>query len=183
MTAQRKGFLLLAIQLALVCSVAGKYLYERWTCPRVWVRSMPYDPELMVRGRYLALTLNVNACDFDKRSAEHHVPHNVPQQLDIESWSWQHMRVVAKDGHLSAVPTDSWNENASNVELTARMPCDHALLIEPVDYFIPENAKVPLPLKSGKELWVEVTVPPAGEPRPIQLGIGSNGKFTPLNLR
>ena len=37
---------LLAIQLILVCSIAGKYLYQRLTCPRVWTRAAAFDPSL-----------------------------------------------------------------------------------------------------------------------------------------
>ena len=53
---------LLVIQLALVCSVAAKYLYQRWSCPRVWTRTVAYDPELVMRGRYLSLQLDVHGC-------------------------------------------------------------------------------------------------------------------------
>ncbi len=42
---------LLVIQLALVCSVPAKYLYQRWSCPRVWTRAAAYDPELVMRFR------------------------------------------------------------------------------------------------------------------------------------
>src|ERR1700751_1393577 len=54
---------LLVIQLALVCSVAAKYLYQRWSCPRVWTRTVAYDPELVMRGRYLSLQLTVDGCE------------------------------------------------------------------------------------------------------------------------
>ena len=46
---------LLVAQALLVLSIAGKYLYERKACPRVWVRSAQYDPNLPLRGRYLSL--------------------------------------------------------------------------------------------------------------------------------
>jgi len=42
---------LLIIQLALVSTVAAKYLYQRWTCPRVWTRAVAMDPEFPMRGR------------------------------------------------------------------------------------------------------------------------------------
>ena len=41
----------------IVSSVALKYLYQRATCPRVWTRTAAYDPELVMRGRYLSLQL------------------------------------------------------------------------------------------------------------------------------
>jgi hypothetical protein len=53
---------LLLIQLAIVSSVAAKYLYQRWTCPRVWTRTVAIDPELPMRGRYLSLRLTVDGC-------------------------------------------------------------------------------------------------------------------------
>lgn len=53
---------LLVVQLAIVSSIAGKYLYQRWTCPRVWTRALAYDPELVMRGRYLSLQLTVDGC-------------------------------------------------------------------------------------------------------------------------
>ena len=46
---------LLVIQLAIGLSVAAKYFYQRSTCPRVWTRAAAYDPELVMRGRYLSL--------------------------------------------------------------------------------------------------------------------------------
>ena len=52
----------LVMQLALVCSIAAKYLYQRWTCPRVWTRTAAFGPELVMRGRYLSLQLTVDGC-------------------------------------------------------------------------------------------------------------------------
>jgi hypothetical protein len=52
-----------------------------------------------------------------------------------------------------------------------------------VGYFISDTAKNPFPPKQGEELWVEVTVPPMGSPRPIQLAVSKDGVFTPLVLQ
>jgi hypothetical protein len=41
--------------------------------------------------------------------------------------------------------------------------------MEPVAFFLPEHAADPSRLSPGKELWVEVSVPRKGPPRPIQL--------------
>lgn len=54
----RKGLILAALQCAIVLSLAGKLLYDRATCPRVWVKTVPWDPSLPIRGRYLALRLS-----------------------------------------------------------------------------------------------------------------------------
>jgi hypothetical protein len=56
-------------------------------------------------------------------------------------------------------------------------------LSEPLAYFIPERIEDPSRRPVGEELWVEVTVPPKGAPRPIQLGVEKDGRVTPLNLR
>jgi hypothetical protein len=57
MNSLRKGIVLGALQCALVLSLTGKLLYDRATCPRVWVKTLPYDPNLPIRGRYLSMTL------------------------------------------------------------------------------------------------------------------------------
>ena len=57
MTLTRKGLILAAFQCLLVLSLSGKLLYDRATCPRVWVKTAQWDPNLPIRGRYLALRL------------------------------------------------------------------------------------------------------------------------------
>ena len=47
---------------SIVPSVAAKYLYQRWRCPRVWTRAAAIDPELPLRDRYLSLQLTVDGC-------------------------------------------------------------------------------------------------------------------------
>jgi hypothetical protein len=58
-----------------------------------------------------------------------------------------------------------------------------AVLSEPVDYFLPEHAIDPSRRQPGEELWVEVTVPPKGPPRPIRLAVKKGGTFTPLEIK
>ena len=48
---------------------------------------------------------------------------------------------------------------------------------------IGDRAKSPFPLKANEELWAEVTVPPSGPPRPIQLAISNAAGFKPLVVR
>lgn len=57
MNSLRKGIVLGGLQCALVLSLTGKLLYDRATCPRVWVKTQRYDPNLPIRGRYLSLML------------------------------------------------------------------------------------------------------------------------------
>lgn len=63
MTWSRKSLILAAVQCGIVLSMGGKLLYDRATCPRVWVKTAPYDPSLPIRGRYLALRLSSQPAD------------------------------------------------------------------------------------------------------------------------
>ena len=57
MTLTRKGLILAAFQCLLVLSLSCKLLYDRSACPRVLVKTARLDPNLPIRGRYLALRL------------------------------------------------------------------------------------------------------------------------------
>ena len=50
----------------------------------------------------------------------------------------------------------------------------------PIAFFIPEHVPDPSRRQIGEELWVEVTVPEKGPPRPIRLGVKKSGVLTPL---
>ena len=67
----KTSIVLLLIQLALVSSIAAKYLYQRPSCPRVWMRAAAYDPDMPMRGRYLSLRLTVDGCQSTLPNALH----------------------------------------------------------------------------------------------------------------
>jgi hypothetical protein len=180
---------LLAIQLVLVSSVAGKYLYERWTCPRVWTRAIGYDPELMMRGRYLSLQLVVDGCRstlppradtayrHDGVGASNPVSHPVAAQPVT-------FRADLKLDHntLTAVriTNDESGTRGEEVSAVPDAPCSAMRLVTPVDFYLSEHTQAPLQLKAGQELWIEVTMPPAGPPRPLQVAVKQNGRWRPL---
>jgi len=56
-------------------------------------------------------------------------------------------------------------------------------LTEQVDFFFPEHAVDPSIRKIGEELWVEVTVPAKGPPRPVRLAVKQGDTFTPLESK
>jgi hypothetical protein len=56
------------------------------------------------------------------------------------------------------------------------------LLDQPLAYFIPEHVPDPSRRAEGEELWVEVTLPRRGAPRPIRLGVKKGGVLTPLDV-
>lgn len=180
MTQRNRGLTLLAVQLVLVLSIAAKYVYERKVCPRVWVRTVQVDPSLPFRGRYLALRLAVDACSFPHDSSSVFNPLNSPGG----SWRWR-VKIEAKEGRLVGVPVgdDIRPELTQELQQWGNQSCDQAALLESADYFIGDRAKSPFPLKPNEELWAEVTVPPSGPPRPIQLAISSDAGFKPLAIR
>lgn len=60
-----------------------------------------------------------------------------------------------------------------------------ARLDAPVAFFIPPDVEDPSRRPAGEQLWVEVTLPPDGPPRPIRLGLLRPGraKIVPLRWR
>jgi len=86
MNAMQKGWIVCALQCALALSVTAKFEYDRATCPRVWVRVVRRDPELPIRGRYLALTLVPKSGQpyFERLAGQQVVFFVPPEQTAIE---------------------------------------------------------------------------------------------------
>jgi hypothetical protein len=180
----------LAIQLVIVSLIAAKYLYQRATCPRVWTRSAVYDPELLMRGRYLGLRLSVDGCAAAKTLGEHVLeqpntfvtPVGVPNGFIAQFEA----ALAVQDNKLIArrVPERDFSSGAEYVSWRDGASCDAMTLLQPVDFYIAEHAESPLPVKQGDELWIEVTLPPKGPPRPIQLALKhTGGAWEPLTYR
>ena len=169
-----KGVLLAVLQIAIVLSLGGKMLYDRATRPRVWVKTAPVDPDLPLRGRYVSLRLEVQARNlFDE----------LRKPVPIVTWRWQEYvtaELRAENGQLIAVKT----EEGTGVRVLRQSAQDTSIaaLYEPVAFFIPENIPDPSRRAQGEELWVEVTVPKKGPPRPIRLGVKKDGKLSPLEI-
>lgn len=164
MSAFTKALILGAVQLLLIAGIGAKFLIDRANYPRVWVLTAPFDPDLPIRGRYVRLAAVV----------EHGEPgHKEPVEM-------LRVRLAAQDGKLVAIADENgrhWlNERTCNGQ-----PC--WVLVQPLAYFIPEHVADPSQRQPGEELWVEVTVPPQGPPRPIRLGVKTGGKIEPLILQ
>jgi hypothetical protein len=103
------------------------------------------DPNMPLRGRYLALQLEVTPADglvnwgMAKLSAEH----------------GQLVARPAIDGQRVTRPRAEW------------------VLGDMVPFFVAEHAVDPR--RAGAELWVEVSVPESGPPRAIRLGVKKDG--------
>jgi hypothetical protein len=178
----------LAIQLLLVSTIAAKYLYQRWTCPRVWVRAVGYDRELPIRGRYHAPRLIVDGCQSTLPSAKAaQFPRDVNGAVKPGPYVMRPMTVSfranlkVENNKLIAVQVEG-DESGTTGEEVQAVPgsaCDQMRLEQPVDFFLVGKAQSPLPLKPGQELWMEVTVPPKGTPRPLQMAVKDNGVWKP----
>lgn len=163
-----KGLLLAVLQLAIVLSLAGKMLYDRATRPRVWVKTAPVAPDLPLRGRYVSLRLEVHGQNLFTSGPRENRREMVEVELRVEN----DQLVVARA-----------DRGTGNKVVPAQPPSTApAVLFKPVAYFIPETIADPSRRAQGEELWVEVTVPKKGPPRPIRLGVKKDGKLTPLEI-
>lgn len=173
MNSMRKGLLLGALQIVLVLSLGAKLLYDRMTRPRVWVLAQVYDPELPIRGRYMSERLQMPTEAFTYAESS---------QKNWNEWAvnrqWAYLEV--RDGKLFANAQGSgageWVYLHKNADGTIVAFSD-----EPVLLFISDRAELPQ-MQRGQEIWVEVTVPAKGPPRPIRMGVKRDGVITPLKL-
>jgi hypothetical protein len=190
MKISKTSIALLVVQLALVSSVAAKYLYQRWTCPKVWARAEVFDPTLPMRGRYLSLQLVVDGCRSTLPSVKQAlVPRNfdgsakrgpyfiaAPQpfqfsaQLKVEGNKLAAIRIEDPVYNPAGILVDAW----------PGVSCDTFLIHQPIDFYVAEHTALPTPLQPNQELWIEVTVPRNGPPRPIQLALKQDGAWKPL---
>jgi len=176
MRLSRKGIILAVLQLAIVTSLAAKYVIDRARFPRVWAQTVAYDPDLPIRGRYLSVRLRVNA---DQVYSGSEVPKG---NAGFFLGGTRDIYLHAENGHLVASPAP-WPTGLSVTRWKTRTGEVAAVLSEPVAYFIPEHAIDPSRRQAGEELWVEVTVPAKGPPRPIRLAMKRGDTFTPLEIK
>ncbi len=165
MSPRRAGLALALIQVLLVGTIGAKLLADRVRLPRGWARTMPYDPDLPLRGRYVRLRLEVPLA---------HRP------AGAQGGEYRRVRLQMAGDTIEGVLDDE-------AELRGRLDSTGRGLVvglaEPVAYFIPEHIPDPSIRQAGEELWAEVTVPKRGPPRPIRLGVHRNGTLTPLVIR
>lgn len=165
MTGRGAGIALAIVHVALVGVLGLKLLADRARLPRAWARTLPYDPSLPIRGRYVRLRLEV---PLDSAPGSRVPLYTLGVLLE------------AREGRLRGIP-DASSPLAITIDSVQGRP--RAALARPVAFFIPEHAPDPSVRRTGEELWVEVTIPRRRPPRPIRLGIRTDGDITPLDLR
>jgi hypothetical protein len=167
-----KGIVIAVVHVALVASLGTKLLYDRATCPRVWALTAPYDPNLPIRGRYVRLQLVVEPRQFPDMA-----PTTKPQVRPSVILGIEGDRLVS----YPKPQTRGYDPSDLHVQFITRDHDTFAVLDRPVAFFIPEHIPDPSRRPSGEALWVEVTIPKQGAPRPIRLGAKkSDGPIVPL---
>ncbi len=169
-----RGLIVAALHLAIVLSMTARYAWDRDRLPRAWARTVNYDPNLPVRGRYVNLRVVV------------------PLEGDPGNEWMVRARLSIRDHKLMATvdPTGSatlHGQQRIRGALVTPGPISEIekdwALDKPVAFFLSEHAADPTQRKPGEELWVEVSVPAKGQLRPVRLGVQKDGALTPLELR
>jgi hypothetical protein len=141
-----------------------------------------------MRGRYLSLNLAVDGCQSTLPSAKAAAfPRDVNGaairgRFGLQASATFQADLKIENNRLLAIriQDDRNGTLGQEVSVWPGTTCDAMRLDTPVDFYLAEHAQSPLPLKAGQELWVEVTIPPNGPPRPTQLALKDNGAWKPL---
>ena len=159
----RRGLIVAALHVALIASLGAKMLADRAMRPRVWARVVPFDPDLPLRGRYVRMAIEA------------------PADESVHSDYYGLFKPVIRNDALVFVPAgDRDGFHGSSQQRDGRF---FVRLHEALAFFIPEHVPDPSIRPAGEELWVEVTLPRRGPPRPIRLGVRKDGALSPLDLR
>jgi hypothetical protein len=181
-TTIRKGLLLAGIHVLLVASLGATLSIDRARYPRVWARTGPIDPDLPIRGRYVSLRLEVEPGSGLVLPSSEPAPApepGAPRQPPRFSPPVP-VRLVVEQERLVALPAP--RGSLLYARQVARGDDRVAALVRPVAFFIPPDVPDPSIRTADEQLWVEVTVPPRGLPRPIRLGVRrGNGPITALD--
>jgi hypothetical protein len=158
----RKGLIVAVLHVAMVASLGAKMLADRTLRPHAWARVAPVDPDLPIRGRYVRMGIEGPADD------------------SVQSTYDGYFLPIVRDDQLVFVPAGAHNGLYGDAQ--KRGNAYVVVLRERLAYFIPEHIPDPSRLAPGEQLWVEVTLPRRGAPRPIRLGVKRAGVLTPLDL-
>lgn len=194
------GVLLAVVQIGMVGSLVAKLMMDRARYPHVWVKTTSYDPNLFIRGRYVALNFQIPMESIEAGNRLSRAP-------EVYS-GWNMIRLEVRNDELVAVPDPNGKLFASKVSHQVKLDkpkenCpqynQYTCTFETVNdvddkgrqlvtyherslYFIPETSADPTVRGKGEELWVDATITPKGLPRPIRLGVKKDGKITPLDI-
>ena len=167
-----RGLLLASVQLSILLLIGFSLWIDRVTRPRAWVATEPFDPNLPIRGRYLSLRLVVPVEAGGRKSI-------APLEPGSKSSSTVQLKVLGN--RLVAFEGDGGARHAGSRR--SRGGAEVVVLQEPLAFFIPADVRDPSRRAADDPLWVEVTLPHSGSPRPVRLGEERQGRIVPLDLR
>jgi|HubBroStandDraft_2_1064218.scaffolds.fasta_scaffold07732_5 hypothetical protein len=170
----QKGLLFAVIQVLLVSSLGAKLLWDRGTSPRGWAATRGYDPDLPIRGRYINISLVVKA-DRVFQNPQMQSPGATP----IRPYAGQNVYLTVENDRIVANPADHY----TGLSVSTPQWKDNevlATLSPPVVYFLPEHAIDPMRGRPAGTLYLEVTLPSKGPPRPIRFGTQVGSEIVPL---
>jgi hypothetical protein len=159
------------LQVALLAAVGGKLLYDRAVLPRAWIETAGVDPDLPIRGRYVALNLVLPAIEEAPIA-----PSTTLAYGRIEVRGGRAVAVLAAGDRVMADAAHPLGF-VRNVGLAG----ERWQTLVPVAFFLPEHARDPTLHRRPGELWVEATVPNRGAPRPVRLGLRRDERIEPLD--
>jgi hypothetical protein len=165
----RPGLILGLVQACLLLSLGAQLLMDRAVRPRGWARTQPVDPYLPIRGRYVALQLKLR---LDANQGQGSLS-------DLGgSQGWVSLR--SSGGEVLARPVPRGTAGA--LPARSSTPTGWVELEQPVAFFLPPTGPDPSRRPRPERVWVEVTLPERGQPRPIRLGVTSDQQFPPRPL-
>jgi hypothetical protein len=201
MSQTTRGLTVLILQLLLVSSLGAKLLRDRATRPHGWLRVQQYDPSLFVRGRYLSLQIKPTADSSlaltqeekdqerrEKQRAQEEIekenakPESTYKRtLDSAYWTrsfYRQTSLYVHDGKVVAHKA----EDGESCMVSVNEP-EQCVFTDSILFFIPDTIPDPSRVPTGSTLWVEVTIPKKGPPRPIRLGVSKgDGPIEPLAI-
>jgi hypothetical protein len=174
MSQLQKGLLFAVIQVLLVSSLGAKLLWDRETSPRGWALLQGYDPDLPIRGRYANISLLVKADKIFPDAAQ------PTGSNPVRVYAYQNVYLTVENSRIVANPSD----HATGLTVSAPRLRDGEILgtlSPPLVYFLPEHAADPLRGHATGTLFLEVTLPRKGPPRPIRFGTKTGSEIVPLD--
>ena len=165
-----RGLLLALVQINMLMLIGFSFWMDRMTQPRVWVQTEPVDPNLPIRGRYISLRLVVPVEEMSRTLPP--LAHGSSTTVRLKALG---NRLVAFEGEGAGVRNAGLLRSEAGVKVVA--------LQESLAFFLPPDVEDPSNRGADDPLWVEVTLPRSGAPRPIRLGEEREGRIEPLGLR
>ncbi len=159
-------------QAALVVSLAAQAAWDRANLPRAWVLARPVTSTPAVHGRYIRLQV-VPLVDPGLGP----IRDSINERIIIRPTA---VRLEARDGRLLAHKTP-----VSGVHLVFRdnRKEGEVVLGPAIDCYLPPADGDPSRFLKQEPLWLEVSVPAQGPPRPLRLGTMKEGRVVPITGR